>query len=169
MPFFILKAGIHIERNPDGSSTLYAVQRGSDEDVIVESEHDLVAEYGREKFKRINPQMFRKAAAPKRSAKSEPLVEAPEFVQDMADEVPEEEEVTERPPPAAASLGEEVTDKFPDAEGRELRVWKNHNKKYYISTEDAPATPLNRGGLTSQKEVQKFIDKWTKTHHKVED
>lgn len=148
---FLLKSGSHSELRPGGRFETYDFDPNSEEGTIVESDRDLVAEFGRARFQRISGQL--RATAPVQ------IVTPPKSV----------DEPTGKPAetPTGVDLGKDVSDEFPDTENVDLRVWLKDGK-YYLTTEEDKKTPLNSRGFTKSDRVQKFIDDYTATHHKTE-
>lgn len=78
--------------------------------------------------------------------------EEPEEDEDEEVEETEEEEEQEE-----ADFGEDVTDKFPEAAEKSLKVFKE-GKKHVVVSEEEPGKALNAEELTSKKAVKDFIE-----------
>lgn len=161
MSLFQLLHGSHSEIVKSGKTrkvVTYDIPKNSEESVFIESDRDLVKDFGRDRFRRVSQSQVR-ATVPTSTFNDPQRPTKPHL--------PPEEEFDAEPEvkiSGSVGLGTEVTDQFPEAEQRELRVWKR-DKKMYVTTEKDTSKPIHDDPLTTSKQVQKIIDQWSAEHH----
>lgn len=173
MPQYRLKKGWHVDENK------HRYQARDESNNVVESDRDLVKQFGSEKFELILPTSYyeelsrqaeaqaqaKRAAQPKRNVREEydAAVQAEQGA-DTAVAVAEPPKATAAKPKAErGGLGDDMTEFWDAAETLGLKVFRRgqgRGANYFVTEPDLPDKPLNAQPL-SKEQVQAFLDDYS--------